>query len=48
VFRYDEMVGSGICMSKAVDLSNMLFSAVYSTLTWWMGKKYSKYMIFYF
>ena len=26
---HDEMVGSKICMSKNVDLSNMLFSAVH-------------------
>jgi len=31
-------------MSKDVDLSNMLFSAVYFAITWWMDKKYSKYM----
>jgi len=31
-------------MSKDVDVSNMLFSAVYFVCTWWMGKKYSKYM----
>jgi len=29
-------------MSKDVDLSNMLFSAIYLAPPWWMGKKYSK------
>ena len=33
-------------MSKDVDLSNVLFLAVYFAPTSWMGKKYSKYMIF--
>jgi len=29
VYDHDEMVGSRICMSKDIDLSNMLFSVVY-------------------
>jgi len=45
---HDETVGSRICMSKNVDLINMLFSAVHFVPTWRMGKKNSKYMIFYF
>ena len=45
---HNEVVGSRICMSKNVDLSNMLFLAVHFVPTWWMGKKYSKYMILYF
>ena len=43
-----EMVESRICVSKDVDLSNMLFLVVHFAPIWWMGKKYSKYMIFYF
>jgi len=47
VFRclnHDEMIRSRICMSNDVSLSNMLFSAVHFAHTWWMEKKYSKYM----
>jgi len=32
---HGEMVGSKICMSKGVDLNNMLFSVVYFAPTWW-------------
>ena len=35
---HDEMVESRICMSKDVDLSNMLFSAVHFLHTWWWVK----------
>ena len=35
---HDEMVRSKMCMSKDIDLSNMLFSAVYFASTWFMGK----------
>jgi len=45
---HDKMVESIICMSKDVDLSKMLLSAIHFAPTWWMSKKYSKYMIFYF
>jgi len=46
------MVGLRICMSKDRDLRNMLFFmlflAVHFAPTWWMDKKYSKHLIFYF
>jgi len=33
-------------MSKVINLSKMLFSAVYFAPPWWMDKKYSKHLIF--
>ena len=32
--EHDEMVGSRICVSKDVGLSNMLFSTVHFVFTW--------------
>ena len=34
MFGHNQMVRSRICMSKIVDLSNMLFSTVYFVFTW--------------
>ena len=36
--NHDEIVGLRICMSKEVDLSNMLFSAIHFAPTWWIDK----------
>ena len=45
---YDQMAGSRICMSKIIDLSNMLFLAVHFLPTWWMDKKVFKIQDFWF
>jgi len=45
---HDQMVGARIYMSKFINLSKMLFSAVHFAPTLWMGKKYSKHLIFNF